>query len=164
MSTLYYPYWWQDHSYVQMDATTPMQYFWVNNADKSFVVTYIANTRAARVKCRICGMAWVRNSIIMLNVIYTEWFKELNSTVKRARHSRPENGACSTSLKTPIFKLPIVALRTTSNEGWRKCQSKVRQIVGLMYETSQLWFQSFVIYVVSEVRKHLEKPLILIDK
>lgn len=109
MSALYYPYWRQDHSYMQMDATTPVQHFWVNNADKNFVVTYIANTRAARVKCRICGMVWVRNSIIMLNVIYAEWFKEINSTVKRARHSRPENGACSTGLKTPISVLVSIS-------------------------------------------------------
>ena len=109
MSTLYYPYWRQDHSYVQMDATTPVQHFWVNNADKNFVVTYIANTRTARVKCRICGMVWVRNSIIMLNVIYAEWFKEINSTVKRARQSHPENGACSTGLKTPISVLVSIS-------------------------------------------------------
>ena len=154
----------------------------------------LANIRAVRVKCRIslrngmwhgmtCG-----NSIIMLNVIYAEWFKELNSTEKRARlfwaqpvrewrqiippacrrpflvsistfstlfHSifiisprSPVNEKASTTSVVGLLGRAIVTLRTTSNEGWRKCQSKVWQIVGLISETSQLselWFQSFAI-------------------
>ena len=130
----------------------------------------LANIRAVRVKYRIslrngmwhgmtCG-----NSIIMLNVIYAEWFKELNSTEKRARlfwaqpvrewrqiippacrrpflvsistfstlfHSifiisprSPVNEKASTTSVVGLLGRAIVTLRTTSNEGWRKCQSK----------------------------------------